>query len=58
MKSVKSRNQCQSVIQTISDITQGHNGEMKVETLEGEGLPAEALAQAGSKFIVIIPSIQ
>jgi len=48
MKSVKSRNQCQSVIQTISDITQGHNGEMKVETLEGEG----------SKFIVIIPSIQ
>ena len=29
-------------------ITQGHNGEMKVETQEGEG----------SKFIVIIPSTQ
>ena len=46
MKSVKSRNQCQSVIQTISDIiTKGHNGEMKVETQEGEG----------SKFIVYLP---
>ena len=47
MKSVKSRNQCQSVIQTISDITQGHNGEMKVETQEGEG----------SKFIVYLPIV-
>jgi signal transduction histidine kinase len=41
MKSVQSINQCKSLIQ----IVKGHNGEMKVETQEGEG----------SKFIVIIP---
>ena len=37
MKSVKSINQCQSVIQTIYDIVKAHGGELKVVTEEGEG---------------------
>ena len=37
MKSVKSINQCTSVIQTIYDIIKAHRGEIKVETKEGEG---------------------
>jgi signal transduction histidine kinase len=46
------------------DIVKAHGGELKVETTEarpddpvgrGEGLPAEASAQAGSEFIVTIP---
>ncbi len=36
MKSVKSINQCKSVIQTIYDIVKAHGGEFKVETKEGE----------------------
>ena len=36
-KSVKSRNQCKSVIQTSYDIIKAHSGELKVETREGEG---------------------
>ena len=36
MKSVKSINQCKSVIQTIYDIVKAHGGELKVETKEGE----------------------
>ena len=37
MKSVKSINQCKSVIQTSYDIIKAHGGEIKVETKEGEG---------------------
>ena len=42
MKSVKSINPWQSVIQTIYDIVKAHDGELTVTTKEGEG----------SKFIV------
>ena len=45
MKSVKSINQCKSVIQTIHDIVKAHGGELKVETNEGEG----------SEFIIQLP---
>jgi K+-sensing histidine kinase KdpD len=37
MKSVKSINQCKSVIQTIYDIVKAHGGDIKAETKEGEG---------------------
>ena len=37
MKSVKSINQCKSVIQTTYDIVKAHGGEIKVVTKEGEG---------------------
>ena len=37
MKSVKSKNLCESVIQTSYDIIKAHGGELKVETKEGEG---------------------
>ncbi len=37
MKSVKSINQCQSVVQTIYDIVKAHGGELKVESEEGKG---------------------
>lgn len=37
MRSVKSINQCQSVMQTIYDIVKAHRGGIKVETKEGEG---------------------
>ena len=43
------------MIQTINDIIKAHGGEIKVETKEGEGLPAEALAQAGTTFIIQLP---
>ena len=36
-KSVKSINQCESVVQTIHDIVKAHGGEIKVETKVGEG---------------------
>ncbi len=36
-------------------VTKGHGGELKVETKYKEGLPAEALAQAGTEFIIILP---
>ena len=45
MKSVKSINQCKSVIQTIYDIVKAHGGEIKVETRAGEG----------SEFIIELP---
>ena len=47
------------------DIVKAHGGEVRVETKEGEGLSAdlsvrnevkaEASAQAGSKFIIVLP---
>ncbi len=46
-KSVKSFNQCQSVMQTICDIVKAHGGELKVETKEGEG----------SEFIIELPIV-
>ena len=65
VKSVKSINPCISVVQTIYDIVKAHGGEIKVETEEREGLPAdlsvrkevkaEASAQAGSTFIIQLP---
>ena len=36
-------------------VTKGHGGELKVETKEDEGLSAEAAAQAGTTFIIILP---
>ena len=36
-KSVKSKNQCQSVIQTSYDIVKAHGGEIKVESKETNG---------------------
>ena len=47
IKSVKSINQCKSVIQTSYDIVKAHNGESKVKTKEGEG----------SEFIVQLPVV-
>ena len=37
MNSVKSINQCKSVIQTIYDIIKAHGGEIKVNNKESEG---------------------
>jgi len=58
MKSVQSIHLCKSVIQTTYDIVKAHGGELKVETVYMEGLPADlsilnevkadASAQAGS----------
>ena len=45
MKSVKSKNQCQSVVQTIYDIVKAHRGAINVELKEEEG----------STFIISIP---
>ena len=45
-KSVKSKNQCQSVIQTNYDIVKAHGGELKVNKKENEG----------TEFCIIIPS--
>ena len=47
MKSVKSINQCKSVIQTSYDIIKAHGGEIKVETKEGNG----------AEFIIQLPLI-
>ena len=44
-KSVKSINQCQSVIQTSYDIVKAHDGEIKIETSENKG----------SEFIIQLP---
>jgi hypothetical protein len=46
MKSVKSKNPCKSVIQTIFDIVKANSGELRVETKEGEG----------SEFIIQLPA--
>ncbi len=46
MKSVKSVNPCQSVIQMSYDIIKAHGGEIKVETKEGEG----------TQFIITLPN--
>ncbi|MCK5701900.1 MAG: hypothetical protein KAI29_12135 [Cyclobacteriaceae bacterium] len=46
-KSVKSGNPVKSVIQTSYDIiTKGHDGELKVETEEGQG----------TEFTIILPN--
>lgn len=47
MKSVKSKNPCKSVVQTIYDIVKAHGGELKVESEVGKG----------NKFIVTIPIV-
>ncbi len=39
------------------DIVKAHGGELKVETKYVEGLPAEASAQAGSEFIILLPNL-
>ena len=39
------------------DIVKAHGGELKVETKEGEGLPAGASAQAGSEFRILLPIV-
>ena len=43
------------MVQTIYDIIKAHGGEIKVEAKEGEGLSAEASAQAGSMFVIQLP---
>jgi len=45
IKSVKSINQCKSVVQTKYDIVMAHGGESKVETQES----------LGTEFIITIP---
>ena len=45
-KSVKSLNQCKSVIQTNYDIVKAHGGEIKVNTDKNEG----------AEFIVSLPA--
>lgn len=45
MKSVKSINQCKSVIQTTYDIVKAHGGELKVEKKEYEV----------SEFTIVLP---
>ena len=40
-----------------NDIIKAHGGELKIETKQGEGLPAEASAQAGTTFIITLPII-
>ncbi len=47
MKSVKSKNPCKSVIQTIYDIVKAHGGEIKVETKESEF----------TEFIIFLPTV-
>jgi signal transduction histidine kinase len=47
MKSVKSINQCKSVIQTSYDIIKAHGGEMKANSKEGEG----------AEFIIQLPIV-
>jgi signal transduction histidine kinase len=37
------------------DIVKAHGGEIKVETNVGEGLSAEAMAKAGSQFVILLP---
>ena len=37
------------------DIVKAHGGELQVETKYIEGLPTEALAQAGTTFIIQLP---
>ena len=54
IKSVKSSNQCQSVIQTSYDIVKAHKGEIKVETKVGQDLPA---SKVRSEFKIIKPKI-
>ena len=46
MTSVKSINQCKSVILTIYDSIKAHGGELKVVTNEGEG----------AEFIIQLPA--
>ena len=46
-KSVQSVHLCKSVIQTSYDIVKAHGGEIKVETIEGEG----------SEFIIQLPIV-
>ncbi len=46
MKSVKSINPCQSVIQTIYDIVKAYGGEIKVESKDGER----------TQFIITLPN--
>jgi len=37
-------------------ITKGHNGELKVETEEGQGLSSKTFAKAGTEFTIILPN--
>ena len=47
MKSVKSKNQCQLVIQTMYDFVKAHHGEIKVKSLSA--------GEVGTKFIINLP---
>ena len=62
MKSVKSFNPCQSVIQTIYEIVKSHGGELKVKTEEGEArlsryFSGDSVGQ-GTEFIIQLPIYQ
>lgn len=52
-KSVKPENPCQSVIQTSYDIVRAHGGEIKVESVENQGLPGK---QTGTESIIALPT--
>lgn len=61
-KSVASINPCKSlpcrqagVIQTSYDIVKAHGGEIDVKSTAGKGLQAEALAEAGTEFKILMP---
>ena len=54
MKSVKSKNPCKSVIQTIYDIIKAHGGEIKVETKEA--CPDDPVGRGeGTEFVIMLP---
>jgi hypothetical protein len=52
MKSMKSIQPCQSVVQIIYDIVMAHGGELKVETKSGNGLP---FGEAFTEFTIMLP---
>ena len=54
IKSVKSINPCQSVIQTSYDIVKAHGGELKVETKEAR--PDDPVGRGeGAAFVIQLP---
>ena len=55
MKSVKSKNPCKSVIQTIYDIVKAHGGEIKVGTREARQDDPVGRGE-GTVFSVILSS--
>ena len=57
MKSVKSINQRQSIVQTTYDIIKAHDGDVKVETKAEDARQGDSLVQA-TTFIIQLPIIK